>query len=90
MPYGCLPDDILVSKYAEADCQSEKYLTWVESMRFKLEHEQAVIVLFNTYNEQAYAPLVPELIDGFSILSSQGDGAMYVNNLDEWPPNPHW
>ena len=90
LPYGCLPDDILVSKYAEADCQSEKYLTWVESMRHKLEHEQAVIVLFNTYAEQVYAPLVPELIDGFPILSSQGDGAMYVNNLDEWPPSPHW
>jgi hypothetical protein len=90
LPYGCLPDDMLISKYAQAECQSEEYLTWVESMRQKLENEHAVIVLFNTYHEQTYAPLIPELIDGQSILSMQGDGAMYVHDLDEWPPNPHW
>jgi len=90
LPYGCLPDDMLISKYAQAECQSEQYLAWVERMRQKLEHDHAVIVLFNTFNEQAYAPLIPELIDGLSILSIQGDGAMYVQDLDEWPPNPHW
>jgi hypothetical protein len=90
LPYGCLPNDMLISKYAQAECKSEEYLAWVESMRQKLENEHAVIVLFNTYHEQTYGPLIPELIDGQSILSMQGDGAMYVHDLDEWPPNPHW
>lgn len=90
LPYGCLPDDQLISDMAQAGCQSEEYLAWVQQMRQMLEQEQAVIALFKTVYEQPYSPLVPELVGGLLVLSSQGDGAMYVYDLDQWPPNPHW
>jgi 4-amino-4-deoxy-L-arabinose transferase-like glycosyltransferase len=90
LPYGCLPEDILLETYAQADCQAPDYLQWVEIMRQKLQEDQAVIVLFGRTYEQVYDPLIPELIEGLEALSVQGDGTMYVQDVDEWPENPHW
>lgn len=90
LPYGCLPEDVLTQQYAQADCQEPEYLEWVGTMREKLYQEQAVLVLFGRTYEQVYDPLIPELIEGLEPLSIQGDGTMYVSDVDEWPENPHW
>jgi hypothetical protein len=90
LPYGCLPEDVLVEEYAQADCQEPAYLEWVQAMRQKLEEEQAVIVLFGRTYEQVYDPLIPDLINGLEPLSVQGDGIMYVHDVEEWPANPNW
>jgi len=90
LPYGCLPEDVLVEEYAQADCQEPAYLEWVQAMRQKLVEEQAVIVLFGRTYEQVYDPLIPDLIDGLEPLSVQGDGIMYVHDVEEWPENPNW
>ncbi|MGD8603354.1 MAG: glycosyltransferase family 39 protein [Anaerolineales bacterium] len=90
LPYGCLPQDVLLEEYAQADCQDPDYLHWVEIMRHKLQDEHAVVVLFGRTYEQVYDPLIPELIEGLEPLSVQGDGIMYVQDVDQWPENPHW
>lgn len=90
LPYGCLPEDVLLEEYAQADCQEPEYIEWVERMRQKLQDEQAVIVLFGRTYEQVYDPLIPDLIEGLEPLSVQGDGVMYVQDVDQWPENSHW
>jgi hypothetical protein len=91
LPTGCLPEDALYTDLLGTECRTAEFLAWVERMRYALENRRAVVAVFNTYGEQPYyAPLVPEMVAGLDILTTQGDGRMYVYDRDQWPENPNW
>lgn len=91
LPTGCLPLDALVVVEPETECRTPEYQTWVENMRRALEGDRAVLAVFNTYRYiPYYAPLVPELIEGLDVLTTQGDGWLYVYDREAWPENPNW
>ncbi len=90
LPFGCVGDDPLLEPQARADCRDPEYVEWVRRMRARLAEEQGVIALFDTIWEQPYAPQVPRLVEGLEVLSSQGDGMLYVADREQWPDSPHW
>jgi hypothetical protein len=91
LPTGCLPEDAMTAMVVAENCQTPEYRVWAEAMRDRIIHEWAVVAVFNTYTEQPYyAPLVSEMVAGLDILSTQGDGRMYVYDGDQWPDNPNW
>ena len=91
LPTGCLPEDALYTDLLGTECNTAEFLAWVERMRYALENREAVLAVFNSYAEQPYyAPLVPEMVAGLDILTTQGDGHMYVYDRDGWPENPNW
>ncbi len=91
LPTGCLPVDALVVVEPGIECRTPEYERWAANMRRALEHDRAVVAVFNTYVEfPYYAPLVPELVAGLDVLTSQGDGRLYVYDRGEWPESPHW
>lgn len=91
LPTGCPPYDALFLEVAGEDCRSEAYQAWVEAMREAMTSEQAVMAIFESYrNQPYYAAIVPELVEGLDVLSSQGDGWLYVYDRSQWPESPHW
>jgi hypothetical protein len=91
LPTGCLPYDALVVYEPGTDCRTPEYQAWVDNMRRALTQDEAVLAIFNTYVDfPYYAPLVPELVEGLDVLTTQGDGRLYVYDRDAWPQNPNW
>jgi hypothetical protein len=91
LPTGCLPEDTLHVIVVEAECRGGDFRPWAEAMRGSLETENAVVALFETYREQPYyAPVAEELVAGLDVLTSQGDGRLYVQDRGQWPESPHW
>jgi hypothetical protein len=91
LPTGCLPFDALVVFEPGTECRTPEYLTWVANMDRALERDRAVLAVFNTYRDfPYYSSLVPEMVEGLDVLTSQGDGKLYVYDRDEWPDNPNW
>lgn len=91
LPTGCLPEDAMLVLEPGADCRTPAYQKWVDNMRRALVEDHAVLAIFDTYRDfPYYAPLVPELVEGLDILTSQGDGRLYVHDRAEWPDSPHW
>jgi hypothetical protein len=91
LPTGCLPEDTLHVIVVEAECRGGDFRPWAEAMRGSLETENAVVALFDTYREQPYyAPVAEELVAGLDVLTSQGDGHLFVQDRGQWPESPHW
>ena len=91
LPSGCLPLDALVVFEPGTECRTPAYLAWAANMRKALKESRAVLAVFDTYREVPYyAPLVPELVEGLDVLTTQGDGKLYVQNRADWPENPNW
>jgi hypothetical protein len=91
LPTGCLPIDALIVVEPGADCRTPEYDDWVADMRAALRTDQAVLAVFNTYQQYPYyAPVVPELVADLDVLTTQGDGRLYVYDRQAWPESPHW
>jgi hypothetical protein len=91
LPTGCLPEDALYIYVEGTECRTPEYEAWAEAMRQSLQTDGAVVALFNTYREQPYyAPVAEELVAGLDVLTTQGDGRLYVYDRSQWPENPNW
>lgn len=91
LPTGCLPVDALYGYEPGGDCRTAEYLTWASNMRESLAQEGAVLAIFDTYAMTPYyAAVVPELVEGLDVLTTQGDGRLYVLDRGQWPESPHW
>lgn len=91
LPTGCLPEDTLQVAVEAAECRTGEYREWADAMRSSVETEAAVVALFDSFREQPYyAPVAEELVEGLDVLTSQGDGRLYVYDRSEWPESPHW
>jgi hypothetical protein len=91
LPTGCLPEDTLQLAVEAAECRTGEYREWADAMRSSVETEAAVVALFDSFREQPYyAPVAEELVEGLDVLTSQGDGRLYVYDRSEWPESPHW
>ena len=91
LPTGCLPEDAFYTYVEGTECHTPEFEAWAQAMRRNLEANAAVVALFNTYQEQPYyAPVALELVAGLEILTTQGDGRLYVFDRSQWPESPHW
>jgi hypothetical protein len=91
LPTGCLPEDAMVVYEPGTECRTEEYQAWAAAMRRALEGDMAVVALFNSYREQPYyAPVAEELVAGLDVLTTQGDGRLFVYDRSQWPESPHW
>jgi hypothetical protein len=91
LPTGCLPEDAMVVYEPGTECRTEEYQAWAAAMRRALEREMAVVALFDSFYEQPYyAPVGEELVAGLDVLTTQGDGRLFVSDRSQWPESPHW
>ncbi len=91
LPTGCLPQDAFYVYIEGTECRTAEFEAWAQAMRRNLVSGPAVVALFNTYREQPYyAPVADELVDGLDVLTTQGDGRLYVADRSQWPESPHW
>jgi hypothetical protein len=91
LPTGCLPEDAFYVYVEGTECHTAEFEAWAQAMRRGLQDEAAVVALFNSYLEQPYyAPVADELVAGLDVLSTQGDGRLYVFDRNQWPESPHW